>query len=196
MDQDNLFRTLLLIGFAIIVPLAAYYRVRSQSSKEKLDRSQEGLFLLVGIRLFGFLTMAGLIAFLVNPQYMHWSALSFPVWLRWVGIAWGICAGFLWMWTFSHLGKNLTDTVVTRKEHTLVTSGPYHWVRHPFYVSIALLIFANTLATANWFIFAASFCTFVLLVIRTEKEETKLIERFGDDYRNYMKRTGKFIPKV
>ena len=39
----------------------------------------------------------------------------------------------LLVWTFRCLGKNLTDTVVTRQEHTLVMQGPYRWVRHPFY---------------------------------------------------------------
>lgn len=38
-------------------------------------------------------------------------------------------------WTFIVLGPNLTDTVVTRKVHGLVTTGPSRWVRHPFHVA-------------------------------------------------------------
>jgi len=56
------------------------------------------------------------------------------------------------LWTFQTLGPNLTDTVVTRKIHTLVTRGPYRWVRHPFYDSAALCIVANSLIAANWFL--------------------------------------------
>jgi protein-S-isoprenylcysteine O-methyltransferase Ste14 len=88
----------------------------------------------------------------------------------------------------------VTDTVVTRKEHTLVTTGPYRWVRHPFYVAFALAVLANSLVTANWFLFVTGGVVFVLLVVRTRKEEHRLIERFGDEYRAYMRRTGRFFP--
>ena len=58
-------------------------------------------------------------------------------------------------WTLSSLGTNLTDTVVTRAEATLVTHGPYRWVRHPYYVTAALLMGSVTLLTANWLIGAS-----------------------------------------
>ena len=56
----------------------------------------------------------------------------------------------LLFWTFHSLGKNLTDTVVTRREHTLVTHGPYRWVRHPFYDVVLLWGLSMSLLTANW----------------------------------------------
>jgi protein-S-isoprenylcysteine O-methyltransferase Ste14 len=99
-------------------------------------------------------------------------------------------------WTFRTLGKNLTETVVTRKEHTLVTTGPYRWIRHPFCVAAALAFLGNSLAAANWFLFVTGGVAVLLLVIRSRKEEENLIARFGDDYRNYMQRTGRFVPHV
>ena len=96
----------------------------------------------------------------------------------------------LCLWPF------ITDTVVTRKQHSLVTTGPYRWVRHPFYVSFAVAILANSLVTANWFIFAVGAAAFLLIVVRTRKEEENLIERFGDDYRRYMQTTGRFWPRL
>jgi protein-S-isoprenylcysteine O-methyltransferase Ste14 len=85
---------------------------------------------------------------------------------------------------------------VTRKEHTLVTTGPYRWVRHPLYSSAALAILANSLVAANWFFLATGGVMFLLLVIRTRKEEENLLARFGDAYRKYMQRTGRFIPRL
>jgi protein-S-isoprenylcysteine O-methyltransferase Ste14 len=99
-------------------------------------------------------------------------------------------------WTLSNLGKNLTDTVVTRAEATLVTDGPYRWVRHPFYVTAALLMASVTLLTANWLIGLSSIVVLALLAIRTPKEEQMLIERFGQQYRDYMAKTGRFIPRI
>ena len=83
-------------------------------------------------------------------------------------------------WTLTNLGKNLTDTVATRRDATLVTSGPYHFVRHPFYVTAALLMAGVALLSANWFIGACGLAGIVLLVARTPKEEEKLVEKFGD----------------
>ena len=195
MSDDQLFRLLLLAGFVIFMPMGVYHRLKSRTG-EKLDRRQEGLFILVTLRLAGVAGMAGLIAYLINPACMAWAAVSLPLWLRWTGVGLGLIAGLLLFWTFRSLGKNLTDTVVTRKEHTLVTTGPYRWVRHPFYTSVAFAVLANSLAAANWFLFVTGSLVFVLQAIRTRKEDENLIARFGDDYRNYMQRTGRFVPRL
>lgn len=97
---------------------------------------------------------------------------------------------------FRSLATNLTDTVVTRTRHTLVTSGPYRWVRHPLYVATALAVAVNAVVTVNWFLALTGVVSVVLLAIRTRTEEEKLIERFGDASRNYMQRTGRFIPRL
>jgi protein-S-isoprenylcysteine O-methyltransferase Ste14 len=47
-----------------------------------------------------------------------------------------------------------------------------------------------------WFIAALGIVTFILMAIRTPKEEANLIEKFGDEYREYMNRTGRFLPKL
>ncbi len=54
------------------------------------------------------------------------------------------------MRTLRSLGKNLTDTVVTRRAHTLVTSAPYRWVRHPFYDALALAVLAVGPRFESW----------------------------------------------
>jgi len=180
----------------VLLPIAAYHRLKSQATGEKLDRRQEGLFILFTLRPVGVVGMLGLIAYMVNPSWMAWSSVPLPAWPRWTGVGVGVNAGALLIWTLRSLGKNLTDTVVTRTEHTLVTSGPYRWVRHPFYVSLALCVAANSLATANWFILASGALLFILIVIRTRKEEELLLTKFGDAYRGYMERTGRFLPQI
>ena len=98
-------------------------------------------------------------------------------------------------WTLSSLGKNLTDTVITRQDATLITHGPYGWVRHPFYVTAALLMASVTVLAANWFIGVSGILVMMLLTVRTPKEEQMLIDRFGQHYRDYMNRTGRFFPR-
>jgi protein-S-isoprenylcysteine O-methyltransferase Ste14 len=195
MTDDRLFRLILLTGFVTFVPVGLYYRLKARTG-EKLDRRQEGLFILITLRLMGLAGMGGLIAYFINPDWMAWAAVPVPGWLRWTGLALGFAAGWLLLWTFSTLGKNLTDTVVTRREHTLVTTGPYRWVRNPFYSSVALAVLANSMAAANWFLFVTGCLLFLLWVVRTRREEQHLIARFGDDYRHYMQRTGRFLPHL
>jgi protein-S-isoprenylcysteine O-methyltransferase Ste14 len=47
----------------------------------------------------------------------------------------------------------------------------------------------------NWFIGALGILAFIGMAIRTPNEEANLIAKFGDEYREYMKRTGAFLPK-
>lgn len=196
MNDDNIFRPILFAGFLILISITLYYRIKSQATGEKLDRRQEGLFILLTLRPVGAAGWLGLIAYMINPSWMAWSSVPLPIWLRWTGIGLGIFSGSLFFWTLRSLGKNLTDTVVTRKEHSLVTGGPYRWVRHPFYSSVTLFILANSLAAANWFLSLTGVLFFILIVIRTREEEKHLLARFGDEYRNYMRQTGRFLPRL
>ena len=107
-----------------------------------------------------------------------------------------VIACLLLVWTFWCLGRNLTDTVVTRQQHTLVSHGPYYWIRHPLYDSVALLTMAISLIAANWFLFVTGVVLLCLLIIRTRTEEENLVARFGDSYRRYMQRTGRFLPRI
>lgn len=192
---DDTFRLVLVAGLACILPVALYHRLRSRTG-EKLDRRQEGLFILVTLRPVGLAAMAGLIAYVIDPGWMAWSSVPVPAWLRWTGAGLGLLAGAFLVWTLRTLGRNLTDTVVTRREHTLVTGGPYRLVRHPFYVSTALAILANSLVAANWFLLGAGGLVLALLALRTKTEEENLLARFGDAYREYAVRTGRFMPRL
>jgi protein-S-isoprenylcysteine O-methyltransferase Ste14 len=194
MSDEQLFRFILLAGFVLLAPVGVYHRLKSRTG-EKLDRRLEGWFILITLRVVGIVGAIGLLAYLINPSWMAWAAMPLPVWARWVGVAIGVVTAVLLVWTLHSLGKNLTDTVVTRQHHTLVTHGPYRWIRHPFYAFAALATLANSLTAANWFLLTAGGIIVLLLVIRTPREEANLIARFGDDYRDYMQRTGRFVPK-
>lgn len=196
MNQESVFRAALAVGFLAVLAIALPHRLKSWASKERLDRRQEGLFILVTLRPVGLALWLGVIAYLINPAWMAWSSVPLPTWLRWTGVPVFALAVGLLAWTLRSLGTNLTDTVVTRRAHTLVTHGPYRWIRHPFYDAVALVILASALIAANWFVLVAGVVVFSLLAIRVTTEEAKLSERFGDTYRAYRERTGRFLPKL
>ena len=195
MADDISFRWMLIIVVSIFGPIAMSYRLRSRT-EEKLDRWQEGTLILFGLRLSAVACFVGGVVWMIDSRRMVWSAMPIPIWLRWVGVAIAGCTGLLVWWTFHNLGKNLTDTVVTRKNSSLVISGPYRFVRHPFYLSFLLGLTGVSLAMANWFVLLAGFVPFGFIVVRTRIEEAKLVERFGVEYQEYMLRVGRFFPRI
>jgi len=195
MTDDELFRWILLAGVVALLPIGLYHRLRAHTG-EKIDRWQEPLLILFGIRVVAGVAGLSLLAYLIDPRWMAWSSVPLPVPLRWAGVALSLLAGVLLVWMFRSLGKNITDTVVTRREHTLVTSGPYRWVRHPMYVALFLAVVGYSLAAANWLLLVSGLTIFTLLAIRSRQEEANLIARFGDDYRRYRAATGGFFPRL
>jgi protein-S-isoprenylcysteine O-methyltransferase Ste14 len=195
MKADDQFRCILLAGLLILIGIGIVHRLRARTG-ESLDRKQEGLFTLVALRLSGFASLIGVLVYLLNPAILSFGTVALPIWLRWIGVGFGGLTFLLLFWTLRSLGKNLTDTVVTRQHHTLVTTGPYRWVRHPFYVCALLLVVAASLITANAFFLITGGLVVLLLVFRTRIEERNLVDRFGEDYRKYMERTGRFFPRL
>src|SRR5262245_29690209 len=103
MSDDNVFRWMLLGLAAVCMPIGAYHRLRSVTD-EKLDRWQEGVVILFGLRLSAVVMFAGGIAWMIEPRWMAWSSMPLPIWLRWTGFALAILAGVLLIWTFHNLG--------------------------------------------------------------------------------------------
>jgi protein-S-isoprenylcysteine O-methyltransferase Ste14 len=195
MTEEDTFRRWLIAGLLVTFPIILYHRIKAGSG-EKLDRKQEGLFILATLRPMGGVLFVALLLYLVNPARMAWSSVALPAWVRWSGVPMIFATGPLLFWTLHSLGGNLTDTVVTRKAHTLVMRGPYRWVRHPFYDTIALLLLGISLVAANWFMLLSGAIVFTLLAVRSPREEDRLVARFGDEYRSYMRRTNRFVPTV
>jgi len=197
MKGEPVFRGIAATLLAAALSVSAYYRHRAeQASEEKISWREEGLPTIIALRSSGLALLLSVMAYLLNPRWMEWSSLSLPAWLRWSGAGLGAATLPLAYWVFRSLGKNITPTVETRENHELVTSGPYRWVRHPLY-SVGTSFFVSlSLVAANWFIGLGSLSALAMLLVRLPKEEAKLIERFGDEYRVYMERTGRFLPRL
>ncbi len=196
MTSEDPLRIAVVVVMVLTVAVTAFHRIQAASSGEKISRQHEGYLFAATLRLSGLCLFIATLAYVIRPASVQWASFPLPVWFRWVGIVTGILCSLLMYWTLNSLGKNLTDTVVTRAEATLVTQGPYRWVRHPFYVTTALLMASVTVLAANWLIGAASVLVLGLLAVRTPKEERMLIEKFGQQYRGYMATTGRFFPRT
>jgi protein-S-isoprenylcysteine O-methyltransferase Ste14 len=112
----------------------------------------------------------------------------------WIGILVMSFFLFLYIWTYWSLGDNWHHETRVKKEHNLVKSGPYKWVRHPIYSGIFLFGVSVFLITGNVLSWLLVFLFFLLKVFRARVEEEILGEKFGDVYYEYVKETGMFFP--
>jgi hypothetical protein len=106
MSEEQALRTAVFVILLSVFPMGIHYRVKSQATGEKLDRRQEGLFMLTTLRPVGAAVWVGVIAWMIDPRWMAWSALPLSAPLRWVGVGALIGAGALLIWTFRSLGPN------------------------------------------------------------------------------------------
>ncbi len=195
--NDNIFRILAVVIFIVGAVISGYHRRKAdRETGEQASLKEEGWLIFISLRLFGLFGWLAVFAFMLNPGWMAWSRIHLPEWARWLGVVMGILADLMGYWVFSNLGTNVTPTVVTRTKAHLVASGPYRWVRHPLYVMGLIGFIGFALLAENWFIALTAVLVFVVLIVRTRKEEAKLIEKFGNEYREYMKTTGRFLPKI
>ena len=167
----------------------------ARRSSENIEYKESGLNM--ALRGTGaLLYVSTMISYMLYPRWLAWAVIALPAWARWTGaiLALITIAGLGWVqWA---LGKNFDGTLHIREGHELVTHGPYHWVRHPMYTVFVSYGIALLLLTANWFIGAPFLVGLaVVLYSRVGREEATMIEQFGDDYRAYMRRTGRFLPK-
>ena len=195
--NENIFRILAGIIFLTGISISGYFRQKAdRDTGEKVSWKDEGIAMILILRLGGLLLWLSMIGYLIYPPLLAWSKVGLLAWMRWLGVGMGITCVFLIYWMFSSIGTGITPTVATRREHKLVTKGPFRWIRHPLYTFGTTFFLSFALMADSWFLALMAALAIIMLSIRLPNEETHLIEKFGDEYREYMKRTGCYLPKI
>jgi protein-S-isoprenylcysteine O-methyltransferase Ste14 len=120
-----------------------------------------------------------------------------PTLFQWVGLALVWVGVLVRQWAIFSLGRAFTVVVEVNRNQGLITSGLYRWVRHPAYSGSIITLGGVGLAAGSWI--GAMLALAIALAgysYRVRVEERAMLEVFGDEYRNYMLRTGRFIPRV
>ena len=177
--------------------ISVHYRRRARLAGGAIPRSRERPLLILGRMAVALPLFLGVLTYVAVPRWMAWSGLALPAWVRWTGAVLGLAMVPAAYWVFSTLGRNVSETVLTRERHELVTVGPYRVIRHPLYAMGIGLFLAVGLMAASWFIllFALIALAAIRLVV-VPLEERELIARFGDAYRAYARRTGALVPRL
>jgi protein-S-isoprenylcysteine O-methyltransferase Ste14 len=196
MSEDTLFRVLSAATVTAMVGTSIYFRHRADREGGRISRAEEPPLVRMGLSLTGLLGFGGLVAYFALPWLLEWTMVPVAVELRWLGLALALASALGTVWIFRTLGNNVTRTVVAREGATLVTTGPYRLVRHPLYTNGALAFIALSFVTRSWWFAVCALAGLVLLAIRTRQEESHLEARFGEAWRRYAARTGRFLPRL
>lgn len=125
---------------------------------------------------------------LANRPHLPWVAM--------LGILVAALALYMFHLTHSALGRYWSVSLQMRQEHKLITNGVYGRIRHPMYSAFWLWAIAQALLLPNWVAGFSGIIGFgALYFLRVGREEQMLVDRFGDEYRRYMERTGRLLPK-
>jgi protein-S-isoprenylcysteine O-methyltransferase Ste14 len=185
-----------LVGIVVLTSaIAGWHRRRAARDDEPISPLQEGTVYRWLLRVSALGLWLATLGQLLVPGLCTWCRWPLPAAVRWMGVLAGLLGAWGMHWSLASLGRNLTDTVVVRRAAELVTSGAYRWVRHPYYVVAGWLMGSVTLLTGNWLIGVNSLAVLGLLVWRTPLEEAELLARFGQEYKDYCQRTGRFWPR-
>ena len=193
MDQ-SIFKIVYEIGFIMIFIIRLPYFWLARSTRIVVDRRTIRERILLALLSIGVGVLP--LIYIFTP-WLNFANYQLPSWAAWTGAA--IFAAGLWvLWRApAALGRYWSDSVQLRQGHQLVTSGIYQHIRHPIYTFGWLLGIAQALLLWNWIVAVAGLASFALIYfLRVPREEQMMLEKFGNDYRAYMRKTGRIIPPL
>ncbi len=122
---------------------------------------------------------------------------TFPAvaWLQCAGLMLMLCGTAGYSVSIVFLRRNWAVSAAVKEGHTLVTHGPYRFVRHPMYFFIMLVIAGSGLLISNYLITASLPLIFLMYLRRARKEED-LLRRELPGYSAYCRKTRMLIPGV
>ncbi|MGH7474938.1 MAG: methyltransferase family protein [Longimicrobiales bacterium] len=195
MEAESGFRVAFALILGITVFISGYHRAHARKVAAPIPRRAEGTSLILLRLLFALPLFTILMLYIVYPRSLSWAQVSLPSSVRWSAVA--VAAGTIpfTLWVFRSLGSNVSETILTKQEHQLVTWGPYRWIRHPLYAGAVVLLAALSAVAANGFMALVVLGVVAVLPQLARREEAHLLARFGSSYAEYMRRTGRFTPR-
>ena len=177
--------------------ISGYYRVQARKLSGVIERRREGGLVLAARAAGGLGAFGSVLAHALAPGVMGWASFRGPDWVAWTGAVMGIFVIPGTYWVFSSIGRNVSETVLTKAQHDLVQHGPYRWIRHPLYTVGTLLLLALGLTLRSWLVLLFALVAFVVFrFVVVPIEERQLEAKFGGAYRRYRARTGAMLPRI
>jgi protein-S-isoprenylcysteine O-methyltransferase Ste14 len=188
----NYYELFYLVSLALAIFIYFYFFYSRYHNKKivKDNMNQKEVTRLILINVF---ILIPLIAYFFLKDYNYKipdniKNLAYPIMLL---------ALFCIIKTSYDLGNEYSFTLQLRKDHKLVDTGIYKYIRHPMYFCGLLFIIAQSLLIPNTIGNISNLVSiYVFATGRIPDEEKMMIKEFGDKYRDYMKKTKSVIPFI
>ena len=134
--------------------------------------------------------------FLFALYFIDWEFYSYPLpsWISYLSLFFVVLGLLIVVFGILSLNVNFSPFPSPRSNASLISHGIYKYIRHPVYSGIVVALFAYALFSFSAFRMFITTGLMVVFYFKTNLEEKLLRERFAD-YKDYMKRTGRFFPK-
>ncbi len=190
----DIFTAIYFVGMIaeIIIRAPLNQKRKQEKMSERRVTSQEKI-------LLGLLSLGGFFVPILYAatNWLDFANYTLPAWAGWLGVL--LLAGAVLVFWRGHvdLGLNWSPTLEIREKHELVTRGIYSIIRHPMYASHWLWVIAQPLLLQNWIAGFLGVLTFIpFYFLRVKAEEQMMLDSFGTKYQEYMKTTGRVLPKL
>ncbi len=194
---EFIFRILFVLSFIAMLTIRIYSQSKVLRERRGMDFREGPVSLAAGC-IAALVTIVFGAEYIIAPGFFGFAyVLPYPIGLRWFGAV--LLAGGITLLAsaHAHLGRSFHSLVVAKEDHVFVESGPYRWIRHPIYVAYMMNYVGGGLLAGNWVLTFVPVIMFAVLVAtRLGGEEQLLIDEFGDRYIDYMRRTGRLIPRI
>jgi len=191
MDPINI-----IIGLNIIATFGANIGAAKKGIKDKVGvfKDKPKTYLQTLPMFFSTLTLVVLIVSIFQIGTLEYKTDYETI--RIIGLAFYLTFSWVQIWATKVLGDNYSQDIAIKKNHQLITVGPFKIVRHPQYISQFLMDFGAAFATLSFILLPLAVILLPFLFMRASLEDKLLEKHFGENFRNFKKKTGMLIPFI
>jgi protein-S-isoprenylcysteine O-methyltransferase Ste14 len=116
--------------------------------------------------------------------------------IRYIGLAVYLVFSWIQVWSFKSLGDNYSQDIMIKKNHELVTNGPFKIIRHPQYLCQIVLDLGATAATFSYLVGIFALIEIPIYIMRASLEDKLLSKYFSEKFSDYKKKSGFMFPFI
>lgn len=186
----------IIIGLNIIATFGANVGAAKKGVRDKVGvfKDKPKTYLQTLPLVFSTITLLILILSLFQVGTMEYTSENQTI--RIIGLVFYILFSWVQIWATKVLGDNYSQDVAIKKDHKLITSGPFKIVRHPQYLSQFLMDLGGAAATLSFVLVPIALLQIPFLFMRASLEDKLLEKHFGESFKEFKKKTGQIFPFI